>query len=94
MDAEDWQKSVERKMETSQCIDSEKVFFVVHQLFGSVADWSETYRNTHANIEAITWIEFKARFKTHYMARDTLKLKKKEFSDLNQWSMMVNEYLN
>jgi hypothetical protein len=25
---------------------------------------------------------------------DTLKLKKKEFSDLNQRSMMVNEYLN
>jgi hypothetical protein len=26
--------------------------------------------------------------------RDTLKLKKKEFSDLNQGSAMVNEYLN
>jgi hypothetical protein len=26
--------------------------------------------------------------------RDTLKLKKKEFSDLNQGNMMVNEYLN
>jgi hypothetical protein len=26
--------------------------------------------------------------------RSTLKLKKKEFSDLNQGSMMVNEYLN
>jgi hypothetical protein len=26
--------------------------------------------------------------------RGTLKLKKKEFSDLNQGSMIVNEYLN
>jgi hypothetical protein len=26
--------------------------------------------------------------------RDTLTLKKKEFSNLNQGSMMVNEYLN
>jgi hypothetical protein len=28
------------------------------------------------------------------MPHDTLKLKKKEFSYLNQGSMMVNEYLN
>jgi hypothetical protein len=28
------------------------------------------------------------------VSRGTLKLKKNEFSDLNQGSMMVNEYLN
>jgi hypothetical protein len=67
---------------------------VAHQLFGTATDWWETYRNTHANVKAITWNEFKARFRTHYMARGTLKLKKKEFSKLNQGSMMVNEYLN
>jgi hypothetical protein len=62
---------------------------------GTVADWWETYHNTHPNINAITWNEFKAHFKTHYVPRDTLKLKKKkEVSDLNRRSMMVNEYLN
>jgi hypothetical protein len=49
---------------------------------------------THANVEAITWNEFKARFRTHYVPRGTLKLKKKEFSELDQGNMMVNEYLN
>jgi hypothetical protein len=34
-----------------------------------------------------------ARFRTHYIPCDTLK-HKKEFSDLNQGNMMVNEYLN
>jgi hypothetical protein len=38
--------------------------------------------------------QFKAHFRTHYVPRGTLMLKKKEFSDLNQVSMMVNEYLN
>jgi hypothetical protein len=38
--------------------------------------------------------EFKAHFCTHYMPRGTLKLKKKEFADLRQCSMSVNEYLN
>jgi hypothetical protein len=52
-----------------------------------------TYRNTHPNVEAITWNEFEAYFRTHYVPRGTFKLKKKEFSELNQGSMMENEYL-
>jgi hypothetical protein len=68
--------------------------FMVHQLFGTTTDWWETYHNTHLNANAISWNEFKAHFRTHYVPRDTLKLKKKEFSDLNQGSVMVNEYLN
>ncbi len=30
----------------------------------------------------------------HYVSRGTMKLKKKEFADLKQGSMSVNEYLN
>jgi hypothetical protein len=94
VDAEDWLKSVEKKLEIAQCTDHEKVLFPAHQLFGTVADWWETYRNTHFNVEAITWDEFKAHFVTHYVPRGTLKLKKKEFSELDQGNMTVNEYLN
>jgi hypothetical protein len=43
---------------------------------------------------AISWNESKARFKTHYVPCGTLKLKKKEFSELRQGKMTVNEYLN
>jgi hypothetical protein len=63
-------------------------------LFGIAAHWWETYRNTHPNVEAITWNEFKACFRTHYVPHGTLKVKKKEFSELGQGNMMVNEYLN
>jgi hypothetical protein len=51
------------------------------------------YRNSHQDIGAITWNKFKARFRTHYVPRGTLKLKK-EFSELQQDRMTVNEYLN
>jgi hypothetical protein len=54
MDAKDWLKSVEKKLEIAQCSDSEKILFAAHQLFGSVVDWWETYRNTHSNAKAIT----------------------------------------
>jgi hypothetical protein len=94
MDVEDWLKSIEKKPKIVQCSDREKVLFAAHQLFGTAADWWETYRNTHLNANVISWNEFKAHFRTHYMPCGTLKLKKKEFSDLNQGSMTVNEYLN
>jgi hypothetical protein len=94
MEAEDWLKSIEKKLEIAQCTDQERVLFVAHQLFGTATDWWETYRNSHQNIGAIIWNEFKARFKTHYVPRGTLKLKKKEFFELRQGKMTVNEYLN
>jgi hypothetical protein len=83
MDAEDWLKGVKKTRDRP-----------MHQLYGIAANWWETYCNTHMNVDAITWNEFKARFCTHYVPRGTLKLKKKEFTDLKQGGMAVNEYLN
>jgi hypothetical protein len=94
MDAEDWLMSVKKKLEIAQCSDREMVLFAMYQLFGTVANWWETYSNTHSNIETTNWNEFKAHFSTHYVPRGTLKLKKKEFLDLNQGRMTVNEYMN
>jgi hypothetical protein len=82
MEAEDWLKSIEKKLEIAQCTDPEKVRFAAHQLFGTAAEWWETYRNSHQNVGAITWNEFKGRFRTYYVPRGMLKLKKKEFSEL------------
>jgi hypothetical protein len=94
MEAEDWLKGVEKKLVIAQCADREKVLFVTHQLFGTAENWWETYYNTHADVDSITWNEFKARFHNHYVPRGTMKLKKKEFADLKQGGMTVNEYLN
>jgi hypothetical protein len=94
MEAEDWLKRVEKKLVIAQCMDREKVLFAAHQLFGTAANWWETYCNAHADVDSITWNEFKARFRNHYVLRGTMKLKKKEFADLKYDGMIVNEYLN
>jgi hypothetical protein len=94
MEAEDWLKVVEKKLVTAQCTDRGKVLFAVHQLFGTAANWWETYCNTHADVDSIMWNEFKAHFCNNYVPRDTMKLKKKEFTNLRQGSMTVHEYLN
>jgi hypothetical protein len=78
----------------AQCTDCEKVIFATHQLYGTATNWWETYCNTHVHVDTITFNEFKARFRTHYVPRETMKLKKKEFTDLKLGGMTVNEYLN
>jgi hypothetical protein len=94
MDVEDWLQGTEKKLVIVQCMDHEKILFAAHQLYGTAANWWETYCNAHVNVDTITWNEFKARFRTHYVPRGTMKLKKKEFADLKQGGMTVNEYLN
>jgi hypothetical protein len=94
MEAKDWHKGVEKKLMITQCMDREKILFAVHQLFGTAANWWETYCNTHADVNSIMWNEFKAHFRNHYVPRGTMKLKKKEFTNLRQGITMVNEYLN
>jgi hypothetical protein len=94
MEAENWLKGVEQKLVITHCMDHEKVLFATHQPFGTAANWWGAYCNTHANVNSIMWNEFKAHFHTHYVPRGTMKLKKKEFADLKQGSMIMNEYLN
>jgi hypothetical protein len=94
MDAEDWLKGVEKKLVIAQCTNRKKVLFAAHQLYGTTTNWWETYCNAHVNVDTITWNKFKARFRTHYVPRGTMKLKRKEFTDLKQGGMTVNEYLN
>jgi hypothetical protein len=93
MEAEDWLKRVEKKLVIAQYTDREKVIFAAHQLFGTSTNWWEMYCNTHADVNSITWNEFKAHFHTHYVPRVNMKLKK-EFADLKQGSMTFYEYLN
>jgi hypothetical protein len=94
MEAKDWLKGVEKKLVIAQCTDREKVLFAAHQLFGTAANWWETYCNIHADVESIMSNEFKAHFCNHYVPGGTMKLKKKEFTDPKQGSMTVNKYLN
>jgi hypothetical protein len=94
MEAEDWLNGVEKKLVIAQCMDREKVHFAVHQVFGTAANWWETYCNTHADVDSIMRNEFKAHFCNDYVPYGTMKLKKKEFTNLRQGSITVNEYLN
>jgi hypothetical protein len=45
----------------------------------------------HEEPESINWPEFRAAFRAHHVPQVVIKLKKKEFQDLKQGSMSLNE---
>jgi hypothetical protein len=44
-------------------------------------------------LESINWSEFRAAFRAHHVPQGVMKLKKKEFQDMKQGSMSVDEYV-
>jgi hypothetical protein len=47
----------------------------------------------HEEPESINWSEFRAAFRAHHVPQEVIKLKKKEFQDLKQGSISMNEYV-
>jgi hypothetical protein len=82
MDADDWLKSIEKKLQVVQCNNHEKVLLVSHQLSGPTADWWNAYVEAHEEPESINWPEFRVAFRAHDVPQGVIKLKKKEFQDL------------
>jgi hypothetical protein len=93
MDADDWLKSIEKKLQVVQCNNHEKVLLASHKLSGPAVDWWDSYVEAHKEPESINWPEFRAAFHAHHFSQGVIKLKKKEFQDLKYWSMSVNEYV-
>jgi hypothetical protein len=82
MDADDWLKTIERKLQVVQCNNREKVLLASHQLIGPAADWWDAYVEAHEEPDTINWNEFKMAFHSHHVPQGVIKLKKKEFQDL------------
>jgi hypothetical protein len=67
MDANDWLKSVEKKLQVVQCNNHEKVLLASHQLSGPTADWWDAYVEAHEEPESINGPEFRAAFRAHHV---------------------------
>jgi hypothetical protein len=93
MDADDWLKSIEKKLQVVQCSNHEKVLLASHQHSSPVADWWDAYMESHEEPESMNWPKFWAAFSAHHVPQGVIKLKKKEFQDLKQGSMSVNGYI-
>jgi hypothetical protein len=91
MDAGDWLRTIEKKLQVVQCSNRERVLFASHQLEGSASEWWDAYVNAHEEPQNNGWQEFRNAFRTHHIPYGVIKLKRNEFQDLRQRSMSVNE---
>jgi hypothetical protein len=76
MDANDWLKFVETKLQAVQCNNREKVLLASHQLSSPAANWWDAYAEAHEEPETINWPEFRATFCAHQVPQGVIKLKK------------------
>jgi hypothetical protein len=53
MDADDWLKTIEKKLQVVHCTNRERVLFAVHQLVGPAVDWWDAYVEAHEELETI-----------------------------------------
>jgi hypothetical protein len=73
-DADDWLKTINKKLIMTQCNDHENVLYASGRLEGAAADWWDAYTIAHAATDTITWQMFQEDFRTHHIPSGMIKL--------------------
>ncbi|WVZ90298.1 hypothetical protein U9M48_036608 [Paspalum notatum var. saurae] len=94
LDAEDWLREIEKKLDLTTCTDEACVALAVHQLKGSASAWWDSFCETHDDPASITWEEFTVAFREFFVPKEVLMQKAAEFHNLKQGTMKVQEYVN
>ena len=79
LEADDWLRVIQRKLEPFECQDRDKVLLAAHQLTGTALAWWENYCATSEDATTITWDEFMKGFCRYHIPAATMKCKVDEF---------------
>jgi hypothetical protein len=79
MDANNWLREIEKKLELTELTEEECVTVAAHQLIGTASAWWDSYCDSHPDPLHIGWDEF---------------MKEDEFRHLKMGGMSVQEYAN
>jgi hypothetical protein len=77
MDVEDWLLDTERKLNTVNCNDSEKLRYDTHLLCGPAAAWWDNIVAIHPPRRVFTWDEFKKKFREANVPESIMELKRR-----------------
>jgi hypothetical protein len=58
LNADDWLKTINKMLNTTQCNDREKVLYASCRLEGATSDWWDVYTAAYPAADTITWQEF------------------------------------
>jgi hypothetical protein len=93
MDVEDWLLDTERKLNTVNCNDSEKLRYATHLLCGPAAAWWDNIVAIHPPGRVFTWEEFKRKFREANIPESIMELKRREFDNLEQKDKTIMRYV-
>jgi hypothetical protein len=93
MDAEDWLRDTERKLNTIGCSDDEKLRYATYLLSGPAIAWWENLLAIQPPRIGITWTQFKQRFRETHVPDSVMELKRREFENLKQNDSPVMRYV-
>jgi hypothetical protein len=94
IEADDWLRTMEKKLQIARTNEADKVPFVTHYLEGPAAIWWDNTKLTWPAGEEISWEKFKELFRKYHIPTGIMKVKQREFLALTQGNMTVGEYLN
>lgn len=94
IEADDWLRTIEKKLDIARCDEADKVPFATHYLEGPATIWWDNTKATWPCGEEITWERFKEAFRKYHIPTGIMKVKQREFLDLTQGGISVAEYLN
>ena len=86
LDADDWLRTIERKLEIACTKEYDKVLFATHYLEGAAAIWWENAKAMWPADEEITWAKFKDQFWKYHIPTGIMKVKQREFLALLEGS--------
>jgi hypothetical protein len=79
LDADDWLKTITKKLEVVQYTNREMVLYAAGRLVGQAGDRWDAYATAHPNRHNITWQKFRDNFRTYHIPSGAIMLKQKEF---------------
>jgi hypothetical protein len=91
LDADDWLRTVKRKLEAIGCLENQRVHLAAHQLPGMALSWWDNFSTT---VRDATWVEFEAAFREHHVPLGIVQLKEEEFWELTHGGRSISEYIH
>jgi hypothetical protein len=94
LDADDWLRTIENKLEYAGVGENEKVLYATHFLAGAAGAWWENVRAMQPEGQLMTWDAFKTKFCKAHVPTGLIKIMRNKFLNLKQGGMSVTEYLD
>jgi hypothetical protein len=91
LDADDWLRTIKRKLEAIGCPGNQPVQLAAHQLSRMSLAWWDTF---NAAVRDATWTEFETSFREHHVPQGIIQLKEDEFRELTHGGRSVSEYMH